>query len=57
MNPFALQTIMGHTTLDMTKRYIALAESDIREALRYGITSEEAFGEQKRSVVRPISIK
>ena len=32
MNPFALQAIMGHTTLDMTKRYIALAESDVREA-------------------------
>jgi len=32
MNPFALQSIMGHTTLDMTKRYIVLAESDIREA-------------------------
>jgi hypothetical protein len=30
-NVFALQRIMGHTNLDMTKRYLALTQNDIRE--------------------------
>ena len=31
-NIFALQRIMGHTSLEMTKRYLALTEQDIKEA-------------------------
>jgi len=31
-NIFALQRIMGHTTLEMTRRYLALTEGDLREA-------------------------
>lgn len=31
---FALQRILGHTTLDMTRRYVHLANSDLREAHR-----------------------
>lgn len=30
-NVFALQRIMGHTCLEMTRRYLALTEGDIRE--------------------------
>lgn len=30
-NVFALQRIMGHTNLDMTKRYLALTQNDIQE--------------------------
>jgi len=48
MHPFALQTIMGHTTLDMTKRYIALAESDIREAHETASPIKKFIGNKKR---------
>lgn len=48
MNPFALQTIMGHTTLDMTKRYIALAESDVREAHNMASPVKKLLGSKKR---------
>ncbi|WP_310849650.1 tyrosine-type recombinase/integrase [Acetomicrobium sp.] len=48
MNPFALQTIMGHSTLDMTKRYIALAESDIREAHETASPVKRFLGSKKR---------
>lgn len=33
-NIYVLQKILGHTTLDMVKRYLKLAESDISEAHR-----------------------
>ena len=48
MNPFALQTIMGHSTLDMTKRYIALAEADIREAHETASPVKRFLGSKKR---------
>jgi site-specific recombinase XerD len=31
-NVFAVQNILGHTTLHMTRRYLALTESDILSA-------------------------
>jgi integrase/recombinase XerD len=31
-DPFTLQQILGHTTLDMTRKYIALANSDLQTA-------------------------
>lgn len=31
-NIFALQRIMGHTSLDMTKRYLALTDQDLKDA-------------------------
>lgn len=34
MNPFEVQHILGHTDLTMTRRYVKLAEHDIREAAR-----------------------
>lgn len=52
MNPFALQTIMGHTTLDMTKRYIALAESDIREAHNTASPVNKFIGNGNKKRVR-----
>jgi len=33
-NAFAVQNILGHRSLEMTKRYVALAESDIMAAQR-----------------------
>ena len=33
-NIYALQKILGHTTLDMVKRYLKLAESDVTKAHR-----------------------
>jgi site-specific recombinase XerD len=30
-NVFALQKLMGHSTLDMTKRYLALTQGDLQE--------------------------
>jgi len=33
-NVFAVQNILGHATLHMTRRYITLAESDILSAHR-----------------------
>lgn len=32
LKPFALQTLMGHSDLEITKHYIALLEAIIREA-------------------------
>ncbi len=32
MNPLHLQALMGHTTLEMTRRYIQLARIDLLEA-------------------------
>ena len=48
IHPFALQTIMGHSTLDMTKRYIALAEADIREAHETASPIKKFIGNKKR---------
>ncbi|AFM21388.1 site-specific recombinase XerD [Acetomicrobium mobile DSM 13181] len=48
MHPFALQAMMGHTTLEMTKRYIALAESDIREAQEKASPIKKLLGSKKR---------
>ena len=33
-DPFTLQRILGHTTLDMTRRYCELAEADVLERQR-----------------------
>lgn len=33
-NPYTLQTIIGHTTMEMVKKYLALAQVDIEEAHR-----------------------
>ncbi len=48
MNPFALQAIMGHSTLETTKLYIALAESDIREAHETASPVRRLIGKNKR---------
>jgi integrase/recombinase XerC len=37
MNTFALQTMLGHTDLTMTRRYVAIAQADLEEQhRRYG---------------------
>ena len=33
-DPFALQALLGHTTLTMTRRYVALANTDVSDAHR-----------------------
>ncbi|MFC1983310.1 tyrosine-type recombinase/integrase [Chloroflexota bacterium] len=33
-NPFTLQQILGHTTMEMTRRYIKIASSDIEKSLK-----------------------
>ena len=48
MNPFALQTIMGHSNLETTKLYIALAEADIREAHETASPVKKFIGNKKR---------
>lgn len=48
MHPFALQTIMGHSNLETTKLYIALAESDIREAHNTASPIKRFLGSKKR---------
>lgn len=32
LNIYALQQMLGHSTLDMVKRYLAISESDIKNA-------------------------
>ena len=34
MNTFALQTMLGHTDLTMTRRYVAIAQADLEEQHR-----------------------
>jgi len=48
MHPFALQAIMGHSNLETTKLYIALAESDIREAHETASPVKKLIGNKKR---------
>jgi len=49
MNPFALQTIMGHSDLETTKHYIALVEADIREAQEKASPVKKLLGSKKRA--------
>jgi site-specific recombinase XerD len=46
MNPFALQRILGHTDIAMTKRYLALTQKDLKE--EHGRTSPISFFVKKR---------
>jgi len=48
MNPFALQTIMGHSNLETTKHYIALVEADIHDAQKKASPVKKASEENKR---------
>jgi len=48
MHPFALQAMMGHSNLETTKLYIALAESDIREAHDTASPIKRFLGSKKR---------
>ena len=48
MHPFALQAMMGHSNLETTKLYIALAESDIREAHDTASPIKKFIGNKKR---------
>jgi site-specific recombinase XerD len=40
-DPFTLQNIMGHTTMDMTRRYLKIASSDVERSLKLFSPAEQ----------------
>lgn len=52
-NAFSLQKLMGHSTLTMTRRYIALNESDLRQ--QHSIASPVNILVNKKGRVRNIN--
>jgi integrase/recombinase XerD len=40
-DPFTLQSIMGHTTMDMTRRYLKIASSDVERSLKLFSPAEQ----------------
>lgn len=51
-NVFALQRMMGHTDLSMTRRYIALAQSDLKEQHDAASPLSRLMSDQKKRVRR-----
>lgn len=45
---FSLQRILGHTTLDMVKRYVALADVDLVARHRLASPADRLMGGRKR---------
>jgi integrase/recombinase XerD len=45
---FSLQQILGHTTLDMVKRYVSLADADIAARHRVASPADRVFGARRR---------
>jgi integrase len=56
-NVFALQREMGHSDLDMTKRYLALSEDDLREAHAMASPLNSLLGNAPRKRLRLIKDK
>jgi integrase/recombinase XerD len=45
---FSLQRILGHTTLDMVKRYVALADVDLVARHRVASPADRLMGVRRR---------
>ena len=45
---FSLQQILGHTTLDMVKRYVSLADTDVAARHRVASPADRVFGAKGR---------
>jgi site-specific recombinase XerD len=56
-NIFALQRIMGHSSLEMTRRYLALTDQDLKEAHAKASPLNNLMGMTSRGRLRKVNLK